>query len=180
MKSGAVFGHLDEQIRYRAHSPTTTTTRKNGEVSFGKQDALKHDPIHGAGLGFFVAFDTKGFPVQFLQFGPLFNAPCGIALAPSDFGGLSHRLLTGNFGDGHFLVFNELMVASWAKCSIQKVSRSGLMGFEPALSFASGDPASSSGFGNVLYFTAGPNNESDGLFGNLTVDPNDLVPGNGQ
>jgi uncharacterized protein (TIGR03118 family) len=153
--------------------------RKNGEVSFGKQDALKHDPIHALD-SVLLAFDTKGFPVQFLQFGPLFNAPWGIALAPGDFGGLSHRLLTGNFGGGHILVFNELMVASWAKCSIQKVTRSGLMGFGPALSFASGDPASSSGFGNLLYFTAGPNNETDGLFGNLTVDPNDPVQGNGQ
>ena len=148
-------------------------------VSFAKQDAAKHDPIHGAGLGFVVAFDTKGFPVQFLQFGPWFNAPWGIALAPSDFGGLSHRLLIGNFGDGHILVFNAANGRFAGEMLDSKGNPIRIDGLW-ALSFASGDSTSSSGFGNALYFTAGPNNETDGLFGNLTVDPNDLVQGNTQ
>jgi uncharacterized protein (TIGR03118 family) len=148
-------------------------------VTFAKQDATKHDDVEGAGLGLVVAFDTKGFPVQFLQYGPWFDAPWGVALAPSDFGGLSHRLLIGQFGSGEILVFNAANGHFAGKMLDAKGNPIQIDGLW-ALSFASGDSGSSSGFGNTLYFTAGINNETDGIFGTLTSDPNDLIQGNGQ
>jgi uncharacterized protein (TIGR03118 family) len=151
-------------------------------VTFAKQDQAKHDDVAGAGLGFVVAFDTKGVPVQFLQYGPWFNSPWGIALAPSDFGGLSHRLLSGQFGSGEILVFNSANGRFAGKMLDPKGNPIRIDGLW-ALSFASGAAGSKSGTGNVLYFTAGINDEADGLFGTLTVsssDPNDLVQGNGQ
>jgi uncharacterized protein (TIGR03118 family) len=148
-------------------------------VTFAKQDQAKHDDVAGAGFGFVVAFDTKGVPVQFLQYGPWFNSPWGIALAPSDFGGLSHRLLSGQFGSGEILVFNPANGRFAGKMLDPKGNPIRIDGLW-ALSFASGDAGSKSGTGNTLYFTAGINDEADGLFGTLTVDPHDLVQGNGQ
>ena len=148
-------------------------------VGFAKQNASKHDNLEGPGLGFVVAFDTKGSPLMFLEYGPWFNAPWGLALAPSDFGAFSHKLLVGNFGSGEILAFN----ADTGRFEGKMVDKSGktirIDGLW-ALSFASGDAMSGSGPGNALYFTAGINKEVDGLFGTLTAEPSDLIQGNGQ
>lgn len=116
---------------------------------------------------------------MFLEYGPWFNAPWGLALAPSDFGAFSHKLLVGNFGSGEILAFN----ADTGRFEGKMVDKSGktirIDGLW-ALSFASGDAMSGSGPGNALYFTAGINKEVDGLFGTLTAEPSDLIQGNGQ
>jgi len=148
-------------------------------VGFAKQDSAKHDEVDGAGLGFVVAFNVKGMPVQFLEYGPWFNAPWGLALAPSDFGTFSRKLLVGNFGSGEILAFNADTGRFEGKMLDLKGNTIRIDGLW-TLSFASGDPGSRSGAGNALYFTAGINGEADGLFGNLTADPKELVQGNGQ
>jgi uncharacterized protein (TIGR03118 family) len=101
-----------------------------------------------------------------VQHGSYLNAPWGIAMAPGDFGPFSHRLLIGNFGDGTINAFNAfsgmfdgtLLDANGASLSID-----GLW----ALSFAGN--GTSNGSATELYFTAGPNDESNGLFGKLTA-----------
>jgi uncharacterized protein (TIGR03118 family) len=134
-------------------------------VTFAQRSPGSEDENHGPGLGFVDVFSTKGRIVLRLQHGKFMNAPWGIAQAPGDFGAFSHRLLIGNFGDGTINAFNAVS-GKWegwlrnADDSLLTVD--GLW----ALSFA-GDNAKS-GLATVLYFTAGPNDESDGLFGNIT------------
>jgi uncharacterized protein (TIGR03118 family) len=139
-------------------------------VTFAKKQAGAKDETAGKGLGRVVVFDVNGHKLLSLQHGPWMNAPWGIAMAPSDFGTFSHRLLIGNFGDGKINAFNAVsghFVGSLldANNKLNPLVIDGLW----ALSFGGGN--SKSGASNELYFTAGPNDEANGLFGKLTADP---------
>jgi len=133
-------------------------------VTFAKKEATGDDEEHGPGLGYVSIFDTNGKLLLRLQHGNFLNAPWGVALAPNDFGVFAHEYLIGNFGDGRINAFNALTGA-----------------FKGTLLNAAGNPIFISGlwalgFGNnanagsatELFFTAGPHDESDGLFGKLT------------
>ncbi len=134
-------------------------------VTFAKQDAARHDEVDGPGKGFVAAFTTSGRLLRVFESGPWLNAPWGLALAPGDFGPFSHQLLVGNFGSGQIAAYNLesgrfqglMLDASGTTLAID-----GLWG----LSFGNGKQA---GALNALYFSAGPNGESNGLFGTLTA-----------
>jgi len=135
-------------------------------VTFARRMPGEGDEDHGAGLGYVDVFDLDGNLLLRLQHGSFLNAPWGIALAPGDFGSFSHRLIIGNFGDGNVLAFNtfsgkfegKLVDATGAPIWID-----GLW----ALSF--GANSANSGLATELYFTAGPKDESHGLFGKLAA-----------
>jgi uncharacterized protein (TIGR03118 family) len=136
----------------------------NVVVTYAKQDDASHDDVPGAGLGRVVVYSLSGKVVSRTENGPWLNSPWGVTLAPADFGVFSHALLVGNFGDGTIAAFNAVtgrFLGNVLKADGSKLSISGLWG----LSFGNGG---SSGPGNTLFFTAGPNGESDGLFGSLT------------
>jgi len=135
-------------------------------VTYAKQDADAEDDVPGAGLGFVAAFDTSG-KLLGLAKGPALNAPWGMALA-CNFGPFPNTLLVGNFGDGHITAIEMPRTASTPstlKVRGQLQDRSGaplaidgLWG----LSFGGAvDKARPVG----LYFTAGPGDETHGLFG---------------
>ena len=134
-------------------------------VTFAKRTPGSKDEMHGAGLGFVDVFDLTGKLLLRLQHNQTMNAPWGIAQAPSDFGTFSHRFLIGNFGDGTIQAYNAvggklegtLQDANGAPIWIQ-----GLW----AISFGGGN--TNSGLANELFFTAGPNDEGDGLLGKLS------------
>jgi uncharacterized protein (TIGR03118 family) len=134
-------------------------------VTFAHRAPGSRDEDHGAGKGYVDVFDPNGTLLLRLQHGPFLNAPWGIALASSDFATFSHRLLIGNFGDGGIHAFNlvsgtfegTLLNADGTPLSIE-----GLW----ALSFG-GDNAKN-GLATELFFTAGPNDENDGLYGKIT------------
>ena len=135
-------------------------------VTFARRSPGSTDEDHGAGLGFVGIYDTHLRLVSTLQHGSWFNAPWGVALAPSDFGPFSHRLLIGNFGDGTIHAFNAFtgeLVGTMLNTDGTTLAIDGLWG----LSFGSG--AASSGLPTELFFSAGPNDENDGLFGKLTA-----------
>lgn len=91
------------------------------------------------------------------------NAPWGVALAPDNFGLFSGCLLVGNFGDGSVVAFHprsKVAIAYLRDEHGRTVKIDGLWG----LQFGNG---ASLGEANHLYFAAGPNDESDGLFGKL-------------
>jgi uncharacterized protein (TIGR03118 family) len=135
-------------------------------VTFAHRKPGSKDEDHGAGLGFVDVFDLTGRLVLRLQHGLFLNAPWGIAMAPGDFGGFSHRLLVGNFGDGHINAFNAVtgkFDGTLQDPLGQPLSIDGLWG----LSFA-GD-GTNSGLATELYFTAGANDENDGIFGKITA-----------
>lgn len=143
-------------------------------VTFAKQDSQKHDEVDGAGLGFVDVFSPFGFLLRRMQHGPWLNGPWALAMAPGDFGIYSHDLLVGQFGSGQVAVYDP--VTGEFKGLLQNSSNTpltiqGLWG----LSFGSGG---TSGPANTLYFTAGPDGESHGLFGTITAVENTL--GNSQ
>ena len=133
-------------------------------ISYAKQDAAKHDPVGGAGLGFVDVFSNAGRRLQRLQHGMWFNAPWGIALAPSNFGEFSHTILVGNFRGGTIAAFNPLTGRFMGNVLNPDGSELKIDGLW-ALEFGNGSGA---GPAQTLFFTAGPNNEKDGLFGTLT------------
>lgn len=134
-------------------------------VTFANRDPGSTDEKHGAGLGFVGIFSPTGRLIGVLQHGPWFNAPWGVALAPSDFGPFSHRLLIGNFGDGAIHAFNfktGAFIGTFQDSSGKTLLIDGLW----AIQF--GGNAKNSGSATALFFTAGPNDEKNGLFGKLT------------
>ena len=133
-------------------------------VTFAQQDSAKHDPVGGAGLGFVVVFDGQGKNIAHLEHGDWFNAPWGVVLAPADFGEFSHALLVGNFRGGTIAAFNPRtgrFMGNVLNAAGSTVNIDGLW----ALAFGNGG---ASGPGSTLFFTAGPDNETNGLFGTLT------------
>ena len=92
------------------------------------------------------------------------NAPWGVVWTPRDFGEFSNTILVGNFRSGQIAAFNGLsgrFLGMMLDPSGKPITISGLW----ALVFGGGN--AKSGPANTLYFTAGINNEKDGLFGTL-------------
>jgi uncharacterized protein (TIGR03118 family) len=137
---------------------------KNIYVTYAQQDAAKHDPVGGAGLGYVAVFDDHGKKLSQLEHGDWFNAPWGVVLTPADFGAFSHAILVGNFLGGNIAAFNPLTgryIGSVLNANGSTVNIDGLW----ALAFGNGG---ASGPGSTLFFTAGPDKETNGLFGTLT------------
>jgi uncharacterized protein (TIGR03118 family) len=133
-------------------------------VTYAKQDAAKHDPVGGEGLGFVAIFTPDGRKLAHLQHGDWLNAPWGVVLTPADFGEFSHALLVGNFRGGTIAAFNPItgkFIGNVLDSAGAALNIDGLW----ALEFGNGG---SSGPGSTLFFTAGPDNETNGLFGTLT------------
>jgi len=144
-------------------------------VAFAKQDGAKHDEVDGAGLGAVAAFSPEGRLLKVFQHGSWLNAPWGLTLAPGDFGAFSHALLVGQFGSGQIAAYNIVtgrFIGLVEDAAGSALNIDGLW----ALSFGNGKAA---GAATTLYFTAGPNGESGGLFGSLTPIAADMTLGNG-
>jgi uncharacterized protein (TIGR03118 family) len=136
----------------------------NGDlfVTYAKQNAVKHDDVKGPGNGFVDVFDTDGHLLQrFASQGPL-NSPWGVARASFNFGPFSGQILVGNFGNGRVNVFrsNGTFLAHLADANGNPLAIDGLW----TLTLGGGAKSSS----DTLYFTAGPNKETNGLFGTIT------------
>lgn len=145
-------------------------------VTYALQDADKHDDVAGMGHGFIDAFDTAGMLVRRVASAGILNSPWGLALAPDDFGKFSGALLVGNFGDGHIHAFDTghaLGNGEYAKLGPLHSSGGAPITIDGLWSLQFGN-GSQAGPANVLFFTAGPGDESGGLFGSLTaVAPQD-------
>ena len=132
-------------------------------VSFALQDAEHHDDAHGPSRGFVDVFDTNGNLIKRLISRGALNSPWGLALAPSNFGQFSNDLLVGNFGNGRINAFDPNTGALLGQLRNQKgliISINGLW----ALGFGNGFTA---GQTDELFFTAGINDEANGLFGKI-------------
>ncbi|AUT71487.1 TIGR03118 family protein [Paraburkholderia hospita] len=136
-------------------------------VTYAMQDTAKHDNVAGAGLGMVDVFDTAGNLKQHFATGAPLNAPWGIAQAPSNFGTFSGAILIGNFGDG---TINAFDVSSGKSMGPLKSSNGGTI-IEPGLwGIAFGNNLSNQP-SNTLFFTAGPNDEADGVYGRIDLNP---------
>jgi len=133
-------------------------------VAYALQDSAKHDDVAGTGNGYVDLFDTDGHLVKRIASQGTLNSPWGIAVAPSSFGAFGTALLIGNFGDGRINAFdsNGNLLGQLDDTNGQPLSIDGLW----AISFGGGDMA---GDPNSLFFTAGLQNETHGLFGKLVA-----------
>lgn len=139
-------------------------------VTYAQQDAAKHDDVHGAGLGYVDVYSSRGNLLQRLEHGFWLNGPWGVELAPANFGEFSHTVLVGNFGDGTIAAFNPVTGRFLGRMRTPEHSLLKIDGLW-ALRFGNGGK---SGPANTLFFTAGPNDENDGLFGTLTPIASEL------
>jgi uncharacterized protein (TIGR03118 family) len=142
-------------------------------VTYAKQDAEQHDDVPGPGLGFVDVFSPSGVLLARLQHGSWMNAPWGVVLTPGEFGEFSHAVLIGNFGDGTIAAFNPVTGSFMGNMlnpegSVLKIDGLWALGF--------GNDANAGG-AFVLFFTAGINDEKDGLFGTLTPIPTERNEG---
>lgn len=149
----------------------------------------------GPGLGYVDIYSSTGRLLRRLQHGNWLNAPWGVALAPLDFGTFSHDLLIGQFAGGGTTESSGVIAA-------YDLATGRFVGL---LQDASGSPLAINGiwaisFGNPgantststpnydtagapaaeMYFTAGPNHGSQGLFGFVTPVSTQLATGSDQ
>jgi uncharacterized protein (TIGR03118 family) len=134
-------------------------------------------------------FSSAGQLLRRLEHGSWLNVPWGRALAPLDFGRFSHDLLVGQFGNAGNTESAGLIAAYDLTTGR----------FDGLLREGSGNPLVIQGIGSLapgnvspsnldpddaplaqVYFTAGPNEETAGLFGYLTAVPKELTQGSDQ
>ena len=132
-------------------------------VTYALQKPDKHDDQAGPGNGFVDAYDLNGHLLRRVASAGTLNSPWGLAIAPASFGNFHDDLLVGNFGDGRINAFDlgtgsfrgQLKSETNAPIDIP-----GLWG----LRFGNGSNGAPT---STLYFAAGINDESDGLFGSI-------------
>jgi uncharacterized protein (TIGR03118 family) len=123
--------------------------------------------IQTIGSRVFVTYDLNGAFLHCVATRGTLDAPWGIAQAPAGWGALGGDLLIGNFGNGKIHAFKELGNTDFKKdgalrdASGKKLAIDGLWALEFGNAGANGNP-------QTLFFTAGPNDENDGLFGTIT------------
>jgi uncharacterized protein (TIGR03118 family) len=136
-------------------------------IAYALQNEDGDEEVAGEGLGFVSVFGTDGsFHGRVASAGEL-NAPWGLARAPANFGKFSGDLLVGNFGDGRIHAFRN-GEDGWEEHGVMKgtdhrpIEIDGLWG----IGFGNG---AASGPTNTLFFAAGPDEETHGLFGSITA-----------
>jgi len=129
-------------------------------VSYAKQgDGV--DQQEGAGLGFVDEYTDFGQVVHRVATRGTLNAPWGMAIAPASFGKLAGDLLVGNLGDGHIGAYHDrhfdgLLTDAHGK----PIAIDGLWALLPG--------TATSGGVDSVWFSAGPDEEANGLVGLLT------------
>ena len=136
-------------------------------VTYAMKQPGGDDDVAGPGFGYVDRYDADGALLQRLvSAGPL-SSPWGVTVAPAGFGDLAGLLLVGNFGDGKINAFDPTtgtFVSSLNNTSGKPIAIDGLWGLQFRSQTSGFDP-------NKLYFTAGLNDEENGLFGSLQQAP---------
>ena len=143
----------------------------------------------GPGLGFVDIYSSTGRLLRRLEHGDWLNAPWGVALAPLDFGRFSHDLLVGQFAGGGdtqssgFIAAYDLATGKFdgllQDASGKPLAINGVWALSPGNVSPNNNDAAAAPATEV-YFTAGPNHTTGGLFGYLTATPTELTEGNNQ
>jgi len=122
-----------------------------------------YQEILGTNTGFVSVFDDNGNFIARVVTGGNLNAPWGVAIAPAGFGIFGGDLLIGNFGDGLITAYSATPPYAYqgmvADANGKAIAYPGL--WDIFVSTATGANAS------AVYFTAGTNGETHGLFGSI-------------
>lgn len=135
-------------------------------VEYDAVDPVTHRPTTTPNTGIVDVFNTDGTFNQRLVTSTHLNSPWGITAAPATFGSFGGDILVGNFGDGTISAYDPVTGAFQGTLSDQHgnpIVNNSLW----ALNFRSGgsfDP-------NALFFTAGIDNQTHGLFGEIAPVP---------
>src|SRR6516165_7343413 len=117
------------------------------------------------GVGAVAAFDTSGNFIQQVTSGGKLASPWGITLAPSTFGEFGGDLLVGNFSyqAGEINAFDP--VSGAYQGTLADENGNTLLAGSQGLWYLTFGNGADGGLADTLYFTAGLNAETDGLFG---------------
>lgn len=133
-------------------------------VTYAKQDAQRHDDLGGDGNGYVEIFTPAGKHIGHLEHGSWLNSPWGVVWTPRDFGVFSNTILVGNFRSGWIAAFNGF---TYKFIGFVQNPDSSLLSIDGLWSLTFGNGAAA-GPSTTLFFSAGPDHESHGLFGTLT------------
>jgi uncharacterized protein (TIGR03118 family) len=138
-----------------------------GIQAIGSQIWVTYTALNKAQGGFVDVFDTEGTLVKhFAVHGPL-HSPWGIAQAPPDFGPMSNAILiSNNISRGRINAFDPetgRFLGPLRDASGKAIEIDGVW----ALQFGQG--GGPNGAPSQLFFTAGPNNYANGIFGVITL-----------
>ena len=123
------------------------------------------DDVAGRKHGVVDLFSTSGVLLRRMIRGNYMNSPWGMAFAPASFGPFANDLLVGMFGSGRIAVFHPKSGKFLGYINDNTnlpIHNDGLW----ALQFGNNGQAGSS---STLFFTAGLNDEADGLFGKIDI-----------
>jgi uncharacterized protein (TIGR03118 family) len=132
-------------------------------VTYAMQNDEKHDDVAGPGHGFVDVFDTDGHLIRRFESRGRLNSPWGIVRASFAFGPFSGKILIGNFGDGRINVFNN----DGTFVDQLEDARGKPLVIDGLWTLTLGGGANSSP--DTLYFSAGPDSETNGLFGTIKL-----------
>jgi uncharacterized protein (TIGR03118 family) len=124
------------------------------------------EEVPGPGLGYVNAFDTNGNLIRRIATRGKLNAPWGLALAPAGFGKFEGMLLVGNFGDGTINAYDPGggFRGQLRGADNKPLTNEGLWG----MAFGNGIQNQPTG---TLFFAAGIDDETHGLYGAITPTP---------
>jgi uncharacterized protein (TIGR03118 family) len=127
-------------------------------VAFAEREKGGIDNVNGPGLGYVDVFRRDGHLKTRLISNGVLNAPWGMEIAPASFGTFAGDLLVGNFGDGTINAFNKdtgEFLGTLTDSNSAPIVIDGLWALE------------NRPFGKVT-FSAGPDEEANGLVGTIT------------
>jgi uncharacterized protein (TIGR03118 family) len=131
----------------------------------------RHDDAAGAGHGFLDLFDTEGHFLKRLVSRGELNSPWGMVFAPSGFGEVSGDLLVGNFGNGMIHAYEieghgfGLHAEFRGAIGSSKTMPLAIDGLWDIIFAPDADDVNS----HQLWFSAGPDDEANGLLGHLDM-----------
>jgi uncharacterized protein (TIGR03118 family) len=152
------------------YATTSGLADQSGKFDPGEEDSLNIEQEKAAkylpARGKVAEFDASGNLVRVLGDEDRLNAPWGVAIAPDGFGPLRGKILIANFaGAGRILAFDDGTGEFVDYLRDEDGNPAEIQGIWSLL-FGNGE---SLGDSNALYFTAGPQDEADGLFGALRL-----------
>jgi hypothetical protein len=123
------------------------------------------------GVGAVAAFDTSGNFIMQVTSGGKLASPWGITLAPPTFGQFGGDLLVGNFSyqAGEINAFDPVSGAYLGTLADENGNT--LLSGSQGLWYLTFGNGGNGGLADTLYFTAGLNAETDGLFGAIIPTP---------
>ena len=125
------------------------------------------DDVPGQGLGFVDRYSVNGAFLSRVVSRDHLNAPWGLARAPANFGAFGGDLLVGNFGSGQINAYEPQPDGTASPAGALKGVNGKPIVIDGLWALAFGKGTVNNGPTDTLFFTAGPADETHGLFGSI-------------